>query len=139
MEEVDKFKYLGVLLSKDGKSTTEVKARIGMATAAMTKLNVIWKSGINLAIKLKLYKTLVTSILLYGCEAWTLTAELEKRIRTFENKCYRKILRVSYHEHKTNEDILEEITARTGKQEPLLSTVNRRKLSWFGHTLGENI
>ena len=72
---------------------------------------------------------------IYGCEAWTLTAELEKRIRTFENKCYRKILRVSYREHRTNEDILEEITARTGKQEPLLSTVKRRKLSWFGHTL----
>ena len=76
---------------------------------------VIWKSGINLAIKLKLYKTLVTSILLYGCEAWTLTVELEKRIRTFENKCYRKILRVSYREHRPNKDILEEITTRTGK------------------------
>ena len=135
LEEVDQFKYLGVTLTKDGKSTVEIKKRIGMATAAMTRLNVIWKSSINLTIKLKLYKSLVTSILLYGCEAWTLTADLEKRICTFENKCYRKILRVSYREHRTNEDILEEITARTGRQEPLLSTVKRRKLSWFGHTL----
>ena len=113
----------------------EVKNRIGMATAAMTKLNVIWKSYIGFEVKVKLYKSLITSILLYGCEAWTLTSDLEKRICTFENKSYRKMLQISYRDHRTNMDVLEEVEARAGRQEPLLSTVKRRKLSWFGHTV----
>lgn len=134
LEDVDKFKYLGVILTKDGASTTEVRSRLAMATAAMARLNVIWKSTISFRVKLKLYKSLVTSILLYGCEAWTLTADLEKRLCAFENKSYRKLLRVSYLEHRTNKDVLQEVEDRAGRQEPLLSVVKRRKLSWFGHT-----
>ena len=104
-----------------------------MATSAMSKLTKLWKSSMGLDVKVKLYKSLVVSIVLYGCEAWTLTADTQRRIRAFENKCYRKLLRVSYTEHRTNEDVLEEITARAGPQEPLLTTVKRRKLAWFGH------
>ena len=44
-----------------------------------------------------------TSILLDGCETWTLLADPEKRIQAFENKCMRKLLRISYSEHKTND------------------------------------
>ena len=70
---------------------------------------------------------------MYGCDAWTLLADSEKRIQAFENKCYRRILRVSYTEHRTNKHVKEEIEARAGPQEPLLSSVRRRKLLWFGH------
>ena len=51
----------------------------------------------------KLCKSLVTSILLYGCETWTMLAHSEKRIQAFETKCLRKLLRISYLEHKTND------------------------------------
>ena len=40
-------------------------------------------------------KSVVVSILLYGCERWTLTADLEKRIQDFEYKCYRRMLGIS--------------------------------------------
>ena len=40
-------------------------------------------------------RSLVTSIFLYACELWTLTAELQRRIRAMEMRCYRKILRIS--------------------------------------------
>ena len=46
---------------------------------------------------------LVTSIPLYGCETWTLLSYYEKRIRAFETKCMRKLVRISYLKHKTNE------------------------------------
>ena len=104
-----------------------------MVTSTMTQLTKIWKSSMCLTVKVKLYKLLVLSILLYGCEAWTLTAETQRRIRAFESKCYRRMLRVSYTEHRTNDDILNEIVARAGPQEPILTTVKRRKLTWFGH------
>ena len=133
LQEVSSFKYLGVILTKDGTSTKEILVRLGMATSAMTRLQTVWKSRISFSTKIRLYKSLILSILLYGCEAWTLMATTEKRLKAFENKCYRKMLRVSYTEHRTNEDVLEEVEARAGRQEPLLATAKRRKLAWFGH------
>ena len=68
LEVVDAFKYLGATLTKDGRSTTEIKIRLALATSAMSKLSRIFKSKeISLPTKLKLFKSLVVSILLYGC------------------------------------------------------------------------
>ena len=48
---------------------------------------------------------LVTSIFLYACESWTLTAELKRRIQAMEMRCYHKILNISYTDHVTNEEV----------------------------------
>ena len=139
LEEVDAFKYLGSTLTKDGRSSTEIKTRIGVATSAMAKLSKIWRSkDISFPTKLKLYKALVVSILLYGCESWTLTAETSRRVQTFETKCFRRLLNIPWQARKTNEHVLDQITALAGPQEPLLATVKRRKLSWFGHVTRHN-
>ena len=136
LERVDRFKYLGAYLTRDGTSTNEIKVRTGTATSAMTRLTRMWKSdNINFRIKHRLYQSLVVSILLYGCEAWTLTAQLEKKISTFESKQHRKLLGISYRERKTNEYVREKIEDLVGKQEPLLATVKRRKLAFFGHMM----
>ena len=139
LEEVEGFKYLGATLTKDGRSTIEVKTRLAAATSAMAKLNKIWGSRtISFNTKLKLFKSLVLSILLYGCESWTLSAELEKRIQAFEMKSYRRLLHISWAEHKTNVYVRGRITALAGPQEPLLATIRRRKLAWFGHVTRHN-
>ena len=75
----------------------------------------------------------ITSILLYGCETWTLLADTEERIQAFETKCLRKLLRTSYLEHKTNDWVRSEINSLVGPQEPLPATVKKWKLAWFGH------
>ena len=51
------------------------------------------------------WKMDVTSIFLYACELWTLTAELQRRIQAMEMRCYRKILHISYKDHVTNEEV----------------------------------
>ena len=99
----------------------------------MERLNRIWKSSISFVTKYRLFSSLVLSIFLYGCEAWTLLAESEKRIQAFEFKCLRKLLRISYLGHKTNDYVRSTITSLVGPHEPLLATVKRRKLTWFGH------
>ena len=53
--------------------------------------------------KIWLTRSLVTSIFLYAWESWTLTAELPRRIQALEKRRYRKILRISYKDHVTNE------------------------------------
>jgi len=126
---------LGSTITAGGRSITEIKTRIiALATAAMTKLNTIWKSrDVSTATKIKLFKALVISTLLYGCETWTLNAEMEKRLQAFEMKSFRKILRISYTEHKTNDFVWTTVNQHAGQQEPLLSTIKRRKLAWYGH------
>ena len=105
----------------------------------MVKLNKIWSSkDISFATKIKLYKTLVLSTLLYGCESLTLTGDSIKRIQAFENKCYRRMLGISWKGRKTNEFVQRGIKARAGKQENLLGIVKRRKLAWFGHISRHN-
>ena len=78
-------------------------------------------------------RSIVTSIFLYACESWTLTAELQRRIQTMEMRCYRKILRVSYKDHVTNEEVRAKIQQAVEPYEDLLSTVKRRKLQRYWH------
>ena len=130
LEEVTSFNYLGAPLYKGGTYVAEVRTRIASAMAAMARLNRIWRCNtISFASKFKLYNCLVTSILLSGCETWTLLADCEKRIQAFETKCLRKRRRISYLEHKTKDWV----RILVGPQGPLLATVKRRKLAWFGH------
>ena len=76
-------------------------------------------------------RSLVTSIFLYACESWTLTAELQRRIQAMEMRCYRKILNISYKDHVTNEEVRTKIQQATGPHEDLLTIVKRRKLQWM--------
>ena len=69
LEDVKTFKYLGATLKSGGSSDNELRIRLETATSAMIRLNVIWTSkNISFKIKFNLYRFLVLSILLYGCE-----------------------------------------------------------------------
>ena len=76
---------------------------------------------------------LSSSIFLYACESWTLTAELQRRIQAMEMRCYRKTLRISYKDHVTNEKVRDKIQQAIEPLEVLLTIVKRRKLQWYSH------
>ena len=78
-------------------------------------------------------RSLVTSIFLYACESWTLTAELQRRIQAMEMRCCRKILHISYKDHVTNEEVCAKIQQALGPHEDLLTIVKRRRLQWYGY------
>ena len=100
----------------------------------MTRLKPVWNDrSIPLISKIRLMRSLVTSIFLYACESWTLTAELQRRIQAMEMRCYRKIPRISYKDHVTNEEARAIIQPAIGPHEDLLTIVKRRKLQWYGH------
>ena len=48
-------------------------------------------------------------------------------------RCYRKILRISYKDHVTNEEVRAKIQQVIGPHEDLLTIIKRRKLQWYGH------
>ena len=103
-------------------------SRIAQTTAASTRLKPVWNDSISLSSKIRLMRSLVTTILLYACESWTLIAELRRRIQAMEMRCYRKILRTSYKYHVINEDVRAKIQQAIGPHEDLLTIVKRRKL-----------
>ena len=80
-----------------------------------------------------LMRSLVTSIFLYACESWTLTAELQRRIQAMEMRCYRKILHISYKDHVSNEEVRAKIQQAIGPHEDLLTIVKRCKVQWYRH------
>ena len=73
-------------------------------------------------------RSLVTSIFLYACEAWTLTAEIQRRIQAMEMRCYCKILHISYKDHLTNEEVCAKIQQAIGPHEDLLIIEKKHKL-----------
>ena len=132
MEVVEHFKYLGSLQSADGNCNKDTSSRIGMAKKRMLDFVQIWKDrGINKDLKMKLLRSLVWTVLTYGAEGWTLTKADEKRTQSAELWIYRRMLRVSWIEHRTDESILTEL----GTTRQLLGFVVRRKLSFFGHAI----
>ena len=109
LETVASFKHLGSVVSDKG-SKPEILSRIAQTTAALTRLIPVWNDrGMSLNSKIPLMLSLVTSIFLYAYESWTLTAELRRRIRAMEMRCYRKILCISYKGHVSNKEVCAKI------------------------------
>ena len=72
LETVTSLKYLGSVITDEG-SKPEILSRIAQATAALTRLKPVWiDKSISLSSKIRLMRSLVTSIFLYACESWTL-------------------------------------------------------------------
>ena len=133
LETATSFKYLGSVISDEG-SKPEILSRIAQTTAALTRLKPVWNDrSISLSSKIRLMRSLVTSIFLYACESWIPTAELKRRTQTMEMRCYRKILCISYKDYVINEEVRAKIQQAIGPHEDLLTIVKRRKLQWYGH------
>ena len=94
-ETVTSFKYLGSVITDEG-SKPEIPTRIAHATAALSRLKLVWNDRrISLSCRIWLMRSLVTSIFLHVC-AWTFTAELQRRIQAMKIRCYCKILHISH-------------------------------------------
>ncbi|KAG1701269.1 Blood vessel epicardial substance-A [Nymphon striatum] len=78
--------------------------------------------------------SLVFSIASYGSECWVLKTSDKKKIDAFEIWCYRRLLRISWTERKTNEWVLDKI----GNPESLRTKLSRRKMSFVGHIFRSN-
>ena len=106
--------------------------RLTLGRIAMTSMSKIWKdSAISKSTKTRLVRALVFPIALYGCESWTTRKTEKKKIASFENWCWRRMLRVSWTDRRTNASIDEEIGSGT----TLLNQALKQKLSYFGHVV----
>ena len=98
----------------------------------MTNLDSIFKSrDITLSTKLHLVKPMVFSVVMYGCESWTIEKAECQRIDVFELWRWRRLLRVPWTARKSNQSILKEISPEYSLQGLML----KLKLQYFGHLM----
>ena len=78
------FKYLGSVLTNDGRFMREIKSRIAMAKAPFTKTKTLFTSKLDLNLRKKLVKCYIWSMALYGAETWTLRAADKKYLEVLK-------------------------------------------------------
>ena len=98
----------------------------------MTNIDSILKSrDIILPAKVRLVKAMVVSIVMHGCESWSIKKAEHLRIDAFELWCWRRLLRVPWTTRRSNQSILEEINPEYSLEGLML----KLKLQYFGHLM----
>lgn len=95
LEDVDRFVYLGATVSKEGGGTEDIHNRVVKARGVFLTSKKIWSSHrISRRTKVRLHKTLVKPVLMYGCETWKVNKCDEKKIDVFQSRCLRRIFKI---------------------------------------------
>ena len=99
---------------------------------AMTKLDSIWKSrDITLPTKVHLVKAMISPVVMYGCETWTIKKAEYWRIDASELWCWRRLLRVPWTARRSNQSILKEISPEYSLEGLML----KLKQQYFGYLM----
>ena len=134
IEEVDEFTYLGAIVCKEGGGMKDLRNRLSKARGAFVRLKRIWSSNnIYRRTKLRLYRTLVVPVLLYGCETWKLNKGDDKTIDVFNNRCLRRILKIKWQDHVSTVELLKRADLK-----PLSEEVKWRRWKMIGHILRQD-
>ena len=95
-ERVEQFRCLGATLRNQNSIREEIKSRSKSGNACYHSLqNPLSSSFRSTNINIKIYRTLILPVVLYGCKAWSLTLREEHRLRVFENMVLRAIFRLN--------------------------------------------
>ena len=98
----------------------------------MTNLDSIFKSrDITLLTKVRLVKAMVSPVVMYGCESWTVKKAERRRIDAFELWCWRRLLGVPWTARRSNQSILKEISPGISLEGMTL----KLKRQYFGHLM----
>ena len=98
----------------------------------MTNLGSILKSrDIILPRKVHLVKAMVSPVVMYGCESWTVKKAEHQKIDAFELWCWRRFLRIPWTARRTNESTLKENSPGCSLEGLML----KPKLQYFGHLM----
>ena len=122
--------FWGSKITADGDCSHEIKRFLLLGRKVMTNLDSIFKSrDITLPTKVRLVKAMVFSVVMYGCESWTVKAE-RRRIDAFELWCWRRLLRVPSTARRSNQSIL-----KINPGISLEGIMLKLKLQYFGHLM----
>jgi len=91
-ERVEEFKYLETTLTNQNSIVEEIKSRLKLGNACYHSVqNLLPSRLLSKHLKIKIYRTIILPVVLYGGETWSLTLREERKLRVFENRVLRRI------------------------------------------------
>ena len=104
METVRDFIFLGSKITADGDCSHEIRRRVLLGRIAMINLDIVLKNrDITLPTKVSIVKSIVFSVVMYGCESWIITKAECQRTDAFELWCWRRLLKVPWSTRRSNQ------------------------------------
>ena len=135
-EGVNKFKYLGSLITHDNNVGDDIKDRLAAGNRALYSLRPLLKSKhLTNANKLKLYTVLIKPIVMFGCESWTLTDEYERWLLTFERRIMRVIFGPKRDDDGTYRVLYNHEIRNLMKVPDIVRCIKSQRVRWLGHVL----
>jgi sorting nexin-29 len=91
-ENVSQFKYLGMTVTNQNLIQEEIKQRLNSGNACYHSVqNLLSSCLLSRNVKVRIYKTIILPVFLYGCETWSLIVREEHKLSVFENRMLRGI------------------------------------------------
>ena len=118
-------------MQADGDSVPDVKRRISKASQAFSMLKNIWKSKkLTRNTKIRIFRSNVVSVLLYGCELWKVTTTIIRMLEVFQNRCLRRILNLFWPNTISNIELHREALTSS-----IMTEIKQRRWNWMGRVI----
>ena len=134
IERVEEFKYLGTTLTNKNSIQEEIKSRLKLGNFSYYSVQNLWSSSLlSKKLKIKIYRTTILLVVLYGCETWSLTLREERRLRVFENRVLRRVYgpkrdKVTGEWRKLHNELSDLYSLPN-----IVRVVKSRRMRWAGH------
>ncbi|GFO47644.1 RNA-directed DNA polymerase from mobile element jockey [Plakobranchus ocellatus] len=132
LKQTEKFKYLGTIISNNGKTNREISARTAQAKINFQKMKtILTNKHISIETRKSALQCYIEPVLMYGCEAWTISKQIQNKLEATEMWFLRRMLRIPWTAKKTNERVLNE----ANKRRSLVRTIRKRQATFLGHVM----
>ena len=134
-ERVEGFKYLGTTLTNQNSIAEEIKSRLMSGNACYHSVqNLLSSRLLSKNVKIKIYRTIILPVVLYGCETWSLTLREERKLRVFENMVLRRIFgprrdEVTVEWRRLHNEELNDLYSSSNN----VRVIKSRRMRWAGH------
>jgi hypothetical protein len=134
-EDVAKFRYLRTTLTDQNYMHEEIKSRLNSGNTCYHLVQHLLSSCLlSRNFEIKIYKTIILPVVLYGCETWSLTPREEHRLRVFENRVLRKMF-IPRRDEVTGEwrKMHNEELHNLYSSPDIIRQIKSKRMRWEGH------
>jgi len=130
-------KYLGTTLTNQNSIAEEIKSRLRSGNACYNSVqNLLSSTLLSKNLKIRIYRTIILPVVLYGCEAWSLTLREERKLRVFEHMVLRRIFGPRREEvrgewRRLHNEELNDLYSSPN----IVRVIKSRKMRWAGHVV----